>query len=233
MSRSRRTISNYLAAFLAAAVLHVGLAAVLGDFLTSATDRAPTTERTVGQDTLAVSFYQPRPAQLRSEVTESITRRHEPLPAPDPAPVPDQAVAENPAPQVPPDGVQASELPVPRQAVEAAYLLPFAPDQPQANTPSRSYLKTEKPRPVQSIDAQTVYPLGARLRGEEGAVHILVYISVDGRIDDLEISRSSGFTALDRAAERAVRRTRFKPATRLDQPVAGQLTITIKFSLES
>jgi TonB family protein len=56
---------------------------------------------------------------------------------------------------------------------------------------------------------------------------------VHGRIGNLEISQSSGFAALDRAAERAVRRTRFEPATRRSQPVAGELTITIRFSLES
>jgi protein TonB len=86
---------------------------------------------------------------------------------------------------------------------------------------------------LQPIDAEAVYPLGARLRGEEGAVRILVRINPDGRIDDLEIRESSGSTALDRAAERAVRRTRFAPATRKDQPVAGELTITIRFSLDS
>jgi protein TonB len=96
-----------------------------------------------------------------------------------------------------------------------------------------STVQIEKPRPLQPIDAQAVYPLGARLRGEEGSVHIFVRIGADGRIDDLEIRESSGFTALDRAAERAVRRTRFEPATRSNRPVPGDLTITIRFSLDS
>ena len=86
---------------------------------------------------------------------------------------------------------------------------------------------------MQPIDTEVVYPLGARLRGEEGAVGILIRIGTDGRLDDLEIRESSGFTALDRAAERAVRRIRFAPATRNNQPIAGELTITIRFSLDS
>ena len=233
MSKSRKTVSNYLAAFFAAAVLHAGLAVVLGDFLNSGRDGDPKTGQMAQQEPLVLSFYQPQPARLRSEVTESITRLREPLPAPDPEPTPKEPVVENPTPQVATEKAEASESPVPRQAVETAFQSPFATHQSQSNKRTFSYIKTEKPRPLQSIDAEAVYPLGARLRGEEGAVRILVFINVDGRIGHLKISQSSGFTALDRAAERAVRRTRFEPATRRSQPVAGELTITIRFSLES
>ena len=233
MSRSRKTVSNYLAAFFAAAVLHAGLAVLLGDFLISAEDGDPKTEQTVQLNTLVVSFFQPPPTQLQSEVTESITHSREPLPAPDPEPTPEEAVPEIPAPQVASEKVEASESLVPLQAVETAFQTRSAPHLPQSNEQTFSYVKTEKPRPLKPIDAEAVYPLGARLRGEEGAVHILVFIDVNGRIDDLKISQSSGFAALDRAAKRAVRRTRFEPATRRSQPVAGELTITIRFSLES
>jgi protein TonB len=64
-------------------------------------------------------------------------------------------------------------------------------------------------------------------------VRLSVRIGEDGRVEDVKISDSSGFTALDRAAERAVRRTRFEPATRNDQPVADRITITIRFLLDS
>lgn len=233
MSSSRRTVSSYLAAFLAAAVLHIGLAVVLGGFLNSGSDGDLQTEQMAQQESLVLSFYQPPPAPLRSEVTKSITRLREPLPTPDPEPTPKEPVAENPAPQVATERLDASESPVPRQAVEPALQSPSTAHQSQSNKHTFSWVKTEKPRPLQPIDAEAVYPLGARLRGEEGAVHILVFVDVHGRIDDLKISQSSGFAALDRAAERAVRRTRFEPATRRSQPVAGELTITIRFSLES
>jgi protein TonB len=61
----------------------------------------------------------------------------------------------------------------------------------------------------------------------------MVRIAENGRVVDVEISESSGFTTLDRAAERAVRRTRFAPATRNNQPVPGVLTIAIHFRLDS
>jgi protein TonB len=235
MSRSRKTVSNYLAAFFAAAVLHAGLAAALGGFLSSAEDRDPETDQTVQQDTLVVTFYQPPPAKLRSEATEPIIRLREPLPAPDPEPAPIEPVVETPAdrPQVASEKVETSEPPVPRQVEETAFQSPVAPHPPQPKKYTISSVKTEKPRPLRPIDAEVVYPLGARLRGEEGAVRLLVIIDVEGSIDELKISESSGFTALDRAAERAVRRTRFAPATRRSQPVAGELTVTIRFSLDS
>jgi protein TonB len=233
MSGSRKNVSKYLAAFFAAAVLHTGLAVVLGDFLGSAENGDPKAEETVQQDTLIVSFYQPPPARPQPESTESITRLRKLLPAPDPEPIPEEPIAEIPTPQVASEKAEASETPVPQQAEETVYQSRSASHQPQSNEPAFSYVKTEKPRPLQPIDAEVVYPLGARLRGEEGAVHILVFIDINGRINDLKISQSSGFAALDRAAERAVRRTRFEPATRRSQPVAGELTITIRFSLES
>jgi protein TonB len=233
MSKSRKTVLNYLAAFLAAVVLHTALAVVSGDFLNSGQDGDPNAEQMAHQDALAVSFYQPQPAQLQSEATESITRLREPLPAPEPEPTPKEPVVETPAPQVATEKVEAPEPSAPRQTVESAFQSPFAAHQSQPKRRGFFDNKTEKPRPLQPIDAEVVYPLGARLRGEEGAVRILVYIDAKGHIDDLRISQSSGFAALDRAAERAVRRTRFEPGTRRNQPVAGELTITIRFSLES
>jgi protein TonB len=233
MSKSRKTVLNYLAAFLAAVVLHAGLALVLGDFLNSREDGDPNAEQMAHQDALVVSFYQPQPAQLQSEATESITRLREPLPAPEPEPTPKEPVEETPAPQVATEKIEAPEPPAPRQAAETAFQSPFAAHQSQSKKSTFSSVRSEKPRPLQPIDAEVVYPLGARLRGEEGAVRILVYIDARGRIGDLKISQSSGFAALDRAAERAVRRTRFEPATRRSRPVAGELTITISFKIES
>jgi protein TonB len=225
---------NYLAAFFAAVILHIGLIVVLGGYLNPGVDGAASTEKVTQQDALVVSFYQPPPAKLQSELTESITRLHEPPPAPVSELASQESIEETPAdtPTVTTEDVEAPKSPVPQQAVETAYQSPLAAQQSRPNKQTSSPVKIEKPRPLQPIDAEAVYPLGSRLRGEEGAVRILVLIGADGRIDDLQIKQSSGFTALDRAAERALRRTRFEPASRKNQPIAGELTITIRFSLD-
>lgn len=226
---------NYLAAFFAAVILHIGLIVVLGGYLNSGVDWAASTEKVTQQDALVVSFYQPQPAELQSELTESITRLHEPPPVPVSEPSSQEPIEETPAdtPPVTTEEMEAPKSPVPQQAVETAYQSPLAAQQSRPNKQTSSPVKIEKPRPLQPIDAEAVYPLGSRLRGEEGAVRILVLIDADGRIDDLQIKQSSGFTALDRAAERALRRTRFEPASRKNQPIAGELTITIRFNLDS
>jgi len=58
------------------------------------------------------------------------------------------------------------------------------------------------------------YPLGSRLRGEEGVVMIRASIGVDGRAVTVNVTSSSGFPSLDKAAVKAVMAVRFqRPAT--------------------
>lgn len=53
------------------------------------------------------------------------------------------------------------------------------------------------------------YPLGARLRGEEGVVKVEVCVGSNGHVLDCAVAKSSGFAALDNAALAAVKRARF------------------------
>ena len=235
MSKSLKTVMNYLAAFCTALVLHAILAALSGGFLDSGAEGMATPEKVPQQDPLVLTFYKPKPAQLQSESTESITRLQAPAPVTEsdpPPPEPTVTAPENSS-AVETEEAGTPEPALPQRSTETVARSPNTIEPSQQQPRLFSKVQIEKPRPLQPIDAEAVYPLGARLRGEEGAVRILVRINPDGRIDDLEIIESSGFTALDRAAERAVRRTRFAPASRKDQPVAGELTITIRFSLDS
>jgi protein TonB len=62
-------------------------------------------------------------------------------------------------------------------------------------------------------------------------VLLSVEISAGGRPDSVKIEKSSGYERLDRAAVEAVRRWRFKPATREGQPVAARVNIPVQFKL--
>jgi len=53
------------------------------------------------------------------------------------------------------------------------------------------------------------YPVGSRMRGEEGTVHVRVTVDAQGRARKTEIVISSGFEALDRAAVEAAGRARY------------------------
>ena len=63
------------------------------------------------------------------------------------------------------------------------------------------------------------YPAAARRRGEQGRVHLRVYVSTAGTTIRIEVRTSSGFPLLDMAAKEAVERWRFVPAKQGGQPV--------------
>jgi TonB family protein len=87
------------------------------------------------------------------------------------------------------------------------------------------------PRQAGRGNAAPEYPAESRRRGEQGRVTLLVQVGPDGRVVSLSLLGSSGFAALDREAERAVRRWRFEPATQDGNPVFSTLPVAINFRL--
>jgi protein TonB len=75
------------------------------------------------------------------------------------------------------------------------------------------------------------YPLAARRRGLEGLVLLAVAVDAAGQVTGIEVKRSSGHHALDRAARRAVARWRFRPARLGEQPVAADIEVPVRFRL--
>jgi protein TonB len=75
------------------------------------------------------------------------------------------------------------------------------------------------------VQAAARYPLEARERAESGETWVAFMITPDGMPLGITISRSSGFAALDRAAEEAVRRAGKLPL------VYGRVRIPVRFKL--
>lgn len=82
---------------------------------------------------------------------------------------------------------------------------------------------SETPRPI--------YPESARREGREGSVLLRVLIDDQGRSKQVEVNRSSGSDALDRAAAEAIKRWRFHPARHGENPVESWVRIPIEFRL--
>ena len=76
------------------------------------------------------------------------------------------------------------------------------------------------------------YPFIARQRHWQGVVWLLVDVSAKGLVDDVDLEQSCGYRVLDRAASRAVQNWEFTPAKRAGLPVASQIRIPVRFSLE-
>lgn len=76
------------------------------------------------------------------------------------------------------------------------------------------------------------YPALARRAGEQGRVVLRVLVNPGGNADEVEIRTSSGHRRLDESARDTVRRWRFIPAKRGDEPVPAWVLIPISFRLE-
>ncbi len=87
-------------------------------------------------------------------------------------------------------------------------------------------------RPMGGYQVRPRYPEAARQRGIEGTVLLKVWVTEQGRVEAVEVSRSAGYQDLDQAAMEAVRRWRFEPARRGREPVAVWVLIPVEFKLQ-
>lgn len=118
---------------------------------------------------------------------------------------------------------------------------------PQGNVKNTRY-QTEGERPALFLDGdfQTkgiesglaansgihpYYPLGARLRGEEGIVKVEALVGAGGHVLDCAVIKSSGFPALDEAALTAVKRARFVAARGAAPAKDSKTVLTFLFCL--
>ena len=108
-----------------------------------------------------------------------------------------------------------------------------APPEPPAG---ETFVEFDKaPEPVdgfQSIFENVNYPKSAKKDGVEGIVFVSVVIGIDGSVSGLEITESVR-KDLDQAAMEAIKKTKWLPAQKDNQPVACRITIPIQFKLKS
>lgn len=76
------------------------------------------------------------------------------------------------------------------------------------------------------------YPKLARRRGQEGTVWLNVQVDTAGAVSDIQVLESSGFSQLDQAALKAVRRWHFIAARRDGQAEVSYVKIPVKFQLD-
>ncbi|MBA7557776.1 hypothetical protein ES705_50547 [subsurface metagenome] len=96
-------------------------------------------------------------------------------------------------------------------------------------------LSQKKPRyhkPELLNEIRPRYPLAARQQEQEGVVKLQAWIKSSGRVDRVETLISSGHPLLDRAALKAVKKARFKPAEMNSRAVEGSVIISICFQLD-
>jgi protein TonB len=87
-----------------------------------------------------------------------------------------------------------------------------------------------RPELVESSRVDPIYPEAAQRAGLEGLVVLRATIDERGRVGDLQVLRGLGL-GLDEAAVAAVRRWRFRPATRDGRPVKVLYILSVYFRL--
>ncbi|WP_242124380.1 energy transducer TonB [Sphingobium sp. Sx8-8] len=75
------------------------------------------------------------------------------------------------------------------------------------------------------------YPVESRRRHEQGTVVLTLTLGLDGAVESLAVTQSSGFSRLDQAARDAVRGWRWRPMIRDGQPVRVRGVVEIPFVL--
>ncbi len=81
------------------------------------------------------------------------------------------------------------------------------------------------------FDRPPVYPEVARRRGQQGRVVLEVSVSAEGMPVSVRVVQSSGYPSLDTAAQTAVERWRFVPATRGGAAVSAVAEVPVRFRL--
>jgi protein TonB len=99
-----------------------------------------------------------------------------------------------------------------------------------ASAPATVPVSAVPPRLAAPLEPR--YPRAARRAGAEGVTRVRVEVARSGRIEAVELHRTSGNGHLDAAALRAVRRARFSPALRGGEAAAGSLIVAVEFRLE-
>lgn len=88
-------------------------------------------------------------------------------------------------------------------------------------------LSTSAPVPIEAPSPS--YPRRALRRGDSGEVVLRVQVDARGVPGQVEVASSSGSRDLDRAAQSAVQRWRFRPAMRDGVPVPGAVNVPVTF----
>ena len=158
--------------------------------------------------------------------------------APPPPPATPQVVA-------PPPIVQTPVPPVPIMQTTPTPILAPAPTPVTTVTPVAAPAAPPAPPAPPSIvqggdlGTQMVagkpprYPVESRRKREQGIVVLTLTLGLDGAVDSIAITGSSGFPRLDNAARDAVKGWRWRPTLRAGQPVRVKGVVEIPFVLRT
>ncbi|WP_310120020.1 energy transducer TonB [Paraburkholderia terricola] len=172
---------------------------------------------------VAVQSVAPPPSTPTPPVRTKPKVQPKPTPTPKPAPTPlPQAAAPSPTP------VAAADPTPPAPPA------PAAPPAQAAPAISRQTMEITAPKNVSHLDcniAKPDYPSLSKRRGETGTAYVKFVVGLTGKLENIELKKSSGFSRLDDAALAAVHASACKPYLENGQPIRAAYTQPYDFNL--
>ena len=175
---------------------------------------------------------QPIPLVVEPPSIQGVIVASEPIiepekPVPPPPPPPPQEKPQ-PKPKFPLPKASPSE----RAPVQEAEPSPAPVVEPQRPTePVPEAVTPPQADASQLNNPAPAYPQISRRLKEEGIVLLEILVKADGTLGDLRLKKTSGYSRLDEAAQRAVKTWRFVPAKRAGEPIDYWYELPIEFSL--
>ncbi|MDR6207298.1 outer membrane transport energization protein TonB [Paraburkholderia sp. GV068] len=171
----------------------------------------------------AVQSVAPPPPTPTPPVHSKPKVQPKPTPKPTPAPL-REAPAPSPVTVAPPE-----------PAAPAAPAAPPTPAAPAAPAIGRQTMEISAPKNVSHLDcniAKPDYPALSRRRGETGTAYVKFVVGLTGKLENIELKKSSGFSRLDDAALAAAHASACKPYLEDGQPIRAAYTQPYNFNLE-
>ncbi|WP_308167121.1 MULTISPECIES: energy transducer TonB [Symbiopectobacterium] len=149
------------------------------------------------------------------------------------APAPPEKKTPPPVKKAVPAKRKPTPQPVRQEPVTAANNAPSATAAPVTSATQDAPLMPPQANADYLRNHPSPYPEVAISRGQEGTVLLNVQVRPDGKVQTLNIQKSSGYPALDNAARDTVLRWSFVPARRGSQAVNCWVVVPVDFSLNS
>ncbi len=157
-------------------------------------------------------------------------------PPPKPTPPVHTKAKVQPKPTPTPTPLPEAAAPSPTPVAEAAPTppAPAAPPTQAAPAVGRPTMEITAPKNVSHLEcdiAKPDYPSLSKRRGETGTAYVKFVVGLTGKLENIELKKSSGFSRLDDAALAAVHATTCKPFLENGQPIRAAYTQPYNFNL--
>lgn len=223
-------MKRILPAAVLAIIFHTAL---LGVDVSYFTDRTIVMPRSTAV-TVTMSYRQPEPG---SEVKDEPVKRRkiepeEAIKIPEePNPLPrEELVRISDEKESPPSEEKAALEELEESEVKTSNEVDF-PEDSQGDAVANMQI-TREAVPLYKVNPPPKYPRVAKRRGYQGTVVLSVFVSEDGRVENLWVYTSSGYRLLDNAAIKAVKKWTFEPGIRGNKKVEMSVNIPVRFELK-